>query len=160
RLHGNADEAGIGLALADVDVAQRVAAAVGDDLVQHLGEDQRIDNVALEDDHLHKLRGRGRIGGWLSHDAAPGLAGRSDAGIAHCKADMCRLLLSGLEMPPLRSTSANKALAVSGKLLSWMVRTVASTSYSARFSSPRWSSMTAYEARGSPSRGWPTLPAL
>src|SRR5207237_2040844 len=138
------------------------------------------------EDHLFDKRGSlGRGGGRLRHELAPkarvaclgGMLSRplGRESMAHrprtppntwafvgggAQADMCRLLLSGLEMPPLRSTSANRALAVSGKLLSWMVRTAASTSYSARFSSTRWSSMTAYDALGSPSRGCATLPAL
>ena len=48
RPHLDAGEAGIGLALADADVLEDVRPAVRQDLVQHLGQEQRIDDVALD----------------------------------------------------------------------------------------------------------------
>ncbi len=47
RAHFDPGEAGIGLALADADVLEDVGAAARQDLVEHLGQEQRVDDVAL-----------------------------------------------------------------------------------------------------------------
>jgi hypothetical protein len=45
--HLDPGEAAISLAAADADVLDDVVAAVGEDLVEHLGQDERIDDVPL-----------------------------------------------------------------------------------------------------------------
>jgi hypothetical protein len=46
--------AGVRLPLADADVLDDVGAAVREDLVEHLGQKQRIDDVPLDFDFLDK----------------------------------------------------------------------------------------------------------
>ena len=64
--------AGIGLPLADADVLDDVGAAVRQDFVEDLGQEQRIDDVALQlDGFLERVR--------LSHDDLPCLLASGEA---------------------------------------------------------------------------------
>ena len=63
-------DAGVALidaVLADLDFADLEVAALGQDLVEHLRQDQRIDNVAAQDDGF----GKHRPGTYLSPAAPP-----------------------------------------------------------------------------------------
>ena len=83
---------------------------------------------------------------------------------ALCEIARIALLILGLGLglgsAPVRTTSIKRDLAGSGNALVEMAWTVSSTGYSMRRRSTRWFSIMAYESRGSPSRGWPTLPGL
>ncbi len=62
----DADVAGIGLALADFDVLQIEGASVSQNFIEHLGEQERVDDVPL---NFHFLNGPGRTR--LSHEFNP-----------------------------------------------------------------------------------------
>ena len=58
----DAGVARIGLALAELDLLDGVGAAARQDLVEHLGQEQRIDDVALQLDFLDVGQSRRRRG--------------------------------------------------------------------------------------------------
>ena len=51
----DAREAGVALPLTDLDLLDRVRAAARQDLVQDLGQEQRVDDVALQFDELDEI---------------------------------------------------------------------------------------------------------
>src|SRR5207245_1649475 len=68
----DAGVAGVFLALADADVLDMVGAAAREDLVEDLGQEERIDDVAVDLDFLDEAGGRqGRRHDAVSGDRGP-----------------------------------------------------------------------------------------
>src|SRR5262249_48787213 len=136
RPHLDPRVARVVLPLADPDVVENVRATVREDLVQHLGQDQRVDDVAVDLDLFDE---RGSRGG--AHDSSVTRSNwRRGPPVLYCTPAGGCLPAPELFPPPRRSTSVNISLASSARVLSSTARTASSTGYSMRFSSTRLSS--------------------